>query len=112
MKAKAMKFREKKFRTFYRIYILPMVIPSRKGTVKKAMQEELEGHWEDVKENGLQAELETYLDGQKGRQIAYDNMQKLKSEARQNPSEAAGEAALKARIHFIEVKAAFAKAYE
>ena len=111
MKAVAMKFREKKFRAFYRIYILPMHIPNRKGAVKKAMEEEFLEHQESVVANGLQDELAAYIAAQVKRQDTYDAMVTAKSLVNQEPSEKNGKAVTNCNAAFALAKAEFLAAY-
>ena len=111
MKAVAMQFREKKFRTFYRIYTLPKHIPNRKGEVRKAMEDELQEHKDIITANGLQDELQAYINAQEKRQNAYDAMVAAQSAVNQEPSEKNGRALADARADFAEAKAEFMAAY-
>ena len=112
MKAVALKFREKKFRTFYRICILPLHIPHRKGEAKKMIEDELAMHLQAVKDNGLQAELETYQTARDLRQSTYDAMEVAKSEVGKNPSEKAGLKAAETLAAFEAAKGAYNGAYQ
>ena len=112
MKAVAMKFREKKFRSFYRINVLPLHIPNRKGAVKKLMEEELAEHLEAVEANGLQAELEAYTNARNLRQDTYDAVVAAEAEASRNPSAEAGNAVVEAKLAFTEAKLDFTSNYQ
>jgi len=110
-KVVAMKFRETKFRAFYRIFILPRHIAKRDGEVKKAMQAELAEWQEMVEANGLQEELAAYIAAQEDRQAKYDAMIAAETELGQNPSAEAGQKPTEAKLAFAESKAAFVAAY-
>ena len=112
MKAVALRFREKKFRVFYRICILPQHIAHRKGEAKKMIQDELKEHLETVKVNGLQAELEAYQAARDLRQSTYDAMIACKSEAAKNPSAETGLKAAESLAAFEVAKSAFMAAYQ
>lgn len=112
MKAVGIKFRESKFRSFYRIYILPYHIGKRTGAVKKAMEEELAGHKAFVKDNGLKAELKVFTDARDLRQSTYDAMVAARTEVKQNPSEKAGLLAEKTLDKFKIAKLAYKSKYQ
>lgn len=107
-----LRFREKKFRTFYRICILPAHILHRKGEAKKAIADELEEHLETVANHGLQAELEAYQAARELRQTTYDEMELTKAEAGRNPSAEAGLKAAESLAAFEVAKSAFMAAYQ
>ncbi len=112
MKAVALKFREKKFRSFYRMCILPAIIPNRKGEVKKLFITELEEHKAMVTENGLNAEFKAYKRARDLRQHTYDAMVVAQRLVETEPSEKNGTASEKARADFESAKFAFVSAYQ
>lgn len=61
-------------RAFYRLYVLPLHIAKRTGEDAEVLKEELKRHKKYVKDNGLEAELQAYLEAQKNRQALYDKM--------------------------------------
>jgi len=112
MKAIAMKFRETKFRAFYRICILPLHIPTRTGETKKAMETELASHEKYVTEQGLKTELQVYKTARNLRQSTYDALILAQTLVKQEPSEKNGLNVEKAEVAFTKAKLAYQGAYQ